>query len=161
MSDQPDSAVEPANPAALRDGRWLAGGIWGALLLTLVTTSGYGIKAFSDGSIASRYIGLPLDGSSEASAKVAAVLGVVLSTAAALLILAAWRAFVRTTNVLISALADSNDDPDEAPVPADWMMTDAKGAVFTAAGEVVQFVGLAWAVMVVTPALLGLSVAFG
>lgn len=161
MSDQPNSEqMEPASPAALRDTRWLAGAIWGALLLALVVTSGYGITSFAQGSISSRYIGLPLSGDDAPSAKVAALAGIVLSAIAALLILAAWRAFAKATNALVGALADASDATDDQPAPGDWIVADPRGVVLTMAGEVVQFVGAAWAVMVVTPAILGLATAF-
>ena len=160
MSDEPTTDSVTVGAAALRDGRWLAGGIWTALLLALITTSGYGIKAFSEGSISARYFGLPSGDNLDTNARVTSILGIVLSAATALLILAGWRAFARVTNILIAALAESSDEPEEAPVPADWLLTDARGVVFSNAGEVVQFVGFAWAVMVVTPALLAIPISF-
>lgn len=161
MSDSPEfENYAPASPAALRDARWLTAAIWGALLLALVVTSGYGITSFAQGSISSRYIGLPLTGGTDPNQKVAAVAGIIMSAAAALLIFAAWRSFAKATNTLVNAIANSSDADDDAPAAADWVATDRNNMLFTVAGEVVQFLGAAWAVMVVTPAVLGLTTAF-
>jgi hypothetical protein len=161
MSDQPDSntGTSSVSAAALRDTRWLAGGIWGGLLLALVVTSVYGINSFTQGSLASRYLGLPLQNASP-NEKVAAAVGMIASGVAALILLAAWRSFATMTNVLVGALAGSSDAADDSPAPADWLLPDVNGGVFTRVGEVVQFVGFAWAVMIATPALLSLATAF-
>ena len=110
MSDQPDSntGTSSVSAAALRDTRWLAGGIWGGLLLALVVTSVYGINSFTQGSLASRYLGLPLQNASP-NEKVAAAVGMIASGVAALILLAAWRSFATMTNVLVGALAGSSD----------------------------------------------------
>jgi hypothetical protein len=161
MSDSPElENYAPASPAALRDARWLTAAIWGALLLALVVTSGYGITSFAQGSISSRYIGLPLTGGSDPNQKVAAVAGIIMSAAAALLIFAAWWSLARATNTLVNAIANSSDAEDDVPAAADWVATRRDNMLFTVAGEVVQFLGAAWAVMVVTPAVLGLTTAF-
>lgn len=149
----------PPSPAVLRDVRWLTVAIWGALLLALVVSSAYGIKTFTEGSIASRYIGIPLNGP-ETNQRLAAVAGSAASVAAALLLFAAWRAFAIATNTLINALATSSDANDDIPAASEWMAESASGPLVSMAGEVVRFLGPAWAVMVVTPAVIGLVTAF-
>jgi hypothetical protein len=160
MTDPTQSQFVPSSPSALRDARWLTGGIWAALLLALVVTSGYGITAFAQGSLSSRYIGLPLTGPADPNAKVGAVVGIVLSVATALLILAAWRSFAKATNSLVTALSEASDAPEELPTAADWLAEPQSQPLISIAGEVVQFLGGAWAVMVVTPAVLGVTTAF-
>ena len=144
----PNEEFAPASPAVLRDVRWLTAAIWGALLIALVVTSGYGITSFAQGSLSSRYIGLPGGDNLE-------------TAVAALLIFAAWTAFAQATNRLVKALADSTDGPDDAPVALDWMADQPGPAAISLAGGVVRFLGAAWAVMVITPAILSLTTAFG
>lgn len=163
MTPPEDQSYEApqASAAVLRDVRWLTAGIWGALLIALVVTSGYGITAFAQGSLSSRYIGLPLSGDSDTNAKAAAVVGILLSAAAAILIFSAWAAFAQATNRLVTALGSATDDEDDAPVVLDWIVDQPGNVVMTLAGGVVRFLGAAWAVMVVTPAVLGRTTAFG
>lgn len=159
--DQKENQLPEASVAALRDVRWLTAAIWGALLIGLVVTSGYGVTAFAQGSLSSRYIGLPLSGDSEPSARVAAVVGILLSGVAAILIFSAWAAFAQATNRMVGSLGNSTDGPDDAPIALDWLVEQPESGVMSLAGGVVRFLGAAWAVMVVTPAVLGLTTAFG
>lgn len=150
-----------ASPAALRDVRWLTAAIWGALLIALVVTSGYGITSFAQGSLSSRYIGLPGGNDLDTNAKATAVAGSVLSAIAALLLFAAWAVFAQATNRLLTALGNSTDSDEDAPVALDWIADSPGSAVMTLAGGVVRFLGAAWAVMVITPAILSVTTAFG
>lgn len=156
----PNEEFAPASPAALRDARWLTAAIWGALLIALVVSSAYGIKTFTEGSIASRYIGIPVNGP-ETNQRLAAIAGSAASAVAALLLFAAWRAFAAATNTLVTALATSSDGDDDTPAASEWVAREASGTLVSMAGEVVRFLGSAWAVMVVTPAVIGLVTAFG
>lgn len=157
----PNEEFAPASPAVLRDVRWLTAAIWGALLIALVVTSGYVITSFAQGSLSSRYIGLPGGDNLETNARSTAAAGSVLSAVAALLIFAAWTAFAQATNRLVKALADSTDGPEDAPVALDWMADQPGPVAISLAGGVVRFLGAAWAVMVITPAILSLTTAFG
>lgn len=163
MTQPGDSNEElaPVSQAALRDVRWLTAAIWGALLLALVVTSGYGITSFAQGSLSSRYIGLPGGEDLDTNAKATAAAGSVLSVVAALLIFAAWAAFAQATNRLVNALGNSTDGEEDAPVALDWVVGQPAGAAKSLAGGVVSFLGAAWAVMVITPAILSLTTAFG
>ncbi len=165
MSDQPDGSGTTATAitgTALRDTRWLAGGIWAGLLGALLVTSITAVDAFTQGSIASRYFAAvsnigPGQGHSDDAL---AVTGLIVSGLAALALFGGWFAFVRATRAMLLAYADAGIGDDEAPAPAEWV-TDESSADSTRTqvlrivpADVVMYIGLAWAVIIVMPAIL-------
>src|SRR5687768_12300988 len=114
MSDQPDSnpGTLSVSPAALRDTRWLAGGIWGGLLLALVVTS-WG--AVTGGGIAGSFgifpfINLGTQDPADANPERVATVGLIVTAIVAALVLFAWTRFAIATMALVSSLSDSSDD---------------------------------------------------
>jgi hypothetical protein len=168
MSDD-DSSPATVGPAAalhLRDSRWLAGAIWAGLLAALLVTSVAAVESFTQGSIASRYftLGNPSFPASDNRDHALAIAGVVMSALAALALLAAWYSFVRTTRSLVLAYADAGASDDEEPAAAEWLMEGAArdgSTVYRAMpSELLLYVGMAWAAIIMTPAVLGAVEAF-
>jgi len=170
-----DTASPPAAraplQAALRDGRWLAGGIWAGVLLALLVTSAVAITAFAEGSLASAstrsfasIAGTPLNNS-----HAVAVAGLCMAGLEALALFTAWTAFVRATRNLVTAYAFDAGEADEAPAAAEWIAdvpySDARPdepepTPKVIIADVIQFVGVAWAIVIVTPAVLLAVTAF-
>jgi hypothetical protein len=154
MSDQPNSnaGTSSVSPAVLRDTRWLAGGIWGALLLALVVTSWGAVTAGGAATSFSflSFINLgasqnPDDMNPDLVATVALVLMAIVS---ALLVLA-WTRFAAATMSLVSSLSDSSDDAEDQPATIYWLPTTPG-----ARSELVDLLGvlgLAWAAIVLRP----------
>lgn len=151
--------IGPASPTALRDARWLAAALWGGLLLALLFTSAKGIESFTQGSITARYFNIELQGRSAPDENSLAVTGLVLSGLTALALLAGWYQFVRATQALLVAYGYSGREGEE-PSPAEWLTTDDGDGNRTMLSDVLQYVGVAWAVMIVTPAILGAARVF-
>ena len=172
-----DTASPPAAraplQAALRDGRWLAGGIWAGVLLALLVTSAVAITAFAEGSLASAstrsfasIAGTPLNNN---NSHAVAVAGLCMAGLEALALFTAWTAFVRATRNLVTAYAFDAGEADEAPAAAEWIAdvpySDARPdepepTPKVIIADVIQFVGVAWAIVIVTPAVLLAVTAF-
>lgn len=149
----------PPSPTALRDMRWLAAVLWGGLLLALLVTSMKAIESYTQGSIATRYIALaPRDGRPP-DQNAMAIAGLVLSGLTALALLGGWRQFVRATMALLIAYGYSGR-PDEEPSPVEWVTADGVNGARTMLSDVLQYVGIAWALIILTPAALAATEAF-
>ena len=153
MSDQPGSTPEliPASPAALRDTRWLAGAIWGGLLLALIVTSW---AAVTGGGIAATFsyfpfISLGNQNPEDMEPELVATVAVVLTAVVAALVVLAWIRFANATLSLVSSLSDSGDDAEDQPATMYWLPT-----VPGQRSELVDLVGLigiAWGTMILRP----------
>ena len=128
-------------------------GALGGLLLALLVTSVKAIESFTQGSIATRYINLGGPNGSSSEDNALAIAGLVLSGLAALTLFAAWYQFVRATTALLVAYGDSGRD-DEMPSPSEWLATNENRTARTMLSDVLQYVGAAWVVIIVTPAVL-------
>lgn len=166
MSDQPSTAspARPVNAQALRDTRWLAAGIWAGLLAALLVTSTAAVEAFTQGSIASRYLTVSNVGDNSSS-NTLAISGLILSGVTAAALLGAWFGFVRATRSLVFAYSDAGSSDDEEPAPSEWVSeapsVDSAAAVFRAVpADLLVFIGVAWVAIVMTPAVLGAVQAF-
>ena len=170
MSDQPSSTVGGAATnsgiqAALRDVRWLSGVVWAGLLGALLVTSIYGIEAFTQGSIATRYFALPSTSAATDSGHALAIAGIVASGLAAAAVAMAWWQFAQATRSLIIAYGAEDGDAEAAPIAAEWITeTPAPagdgGRTRIAIAEILLWVGAAWAVLILTPAFLNLVASF-
>jgi hypothetical protein len=166
MSDEDSSAAThgPAATLHLRDSRWLAGGIWAGLLAALLVTSVAAVESFTQGSIASRYFSFGAVQPGNENEHGLAVAGVIMAGLAALALLAAWYSFVRTTRSLVLAYADAGVSEEEEPAAAEWLMEGAGrdgSTVYRAMpSELLIYVGMAWAAIIMTPAVLGAVEAF-
>ncbi len=169
MSDSPGAPASDAldggeldqhDARALRDVRWLTGIIWAGLLVALLVTSVNAVHAFTQGTLASRVFGpitsFPQDPGD--AARSGALAGLCLSALAALAVLGGWIAFARVTKAVVVALADS--PTPGAAAAAEWLIVseDAEPSLITVArtlaSDVLVFVGAAWLVIIVTPAIL-------
>lgn len=166
MSDQPSPSGTSSGAgahAALLDARWLAGAIWAGLLLALLFTLAQAAPAFTQGGLASVYFGQSLNGQEHNRDNALALTGLILSGGAALALLGGWWGFVRATKALVIGYSYSADEGEE-PMPAEWVLeaagpeTEAEpqaDPTRTMVSDVLQYVGIAWAVIIVTPAVLG------
>ena len=171
MSNQLSSDGTSPGPgalAALRDARWLAGAIWAGLLLALLFTSAQAVNSFTQGGLASRFFVSNMNGMDPSQNHAIALVGLILSGGAALALLGGWWGFVRATRALVVAYSYSADEGEE-PMPAEWVLeaTHAEGEseaqpnpARTMVSDVLQYVGIAWAVIIVTPAVLAAVQAF-
>lgn len=175
MSDEPNStAATTANngdgraagvQAALRDVRWLSGLVWAGLLAALLVTSTYGIEAFTQGSIATRYFALPTTATVPDSGHALAIGGIVASGLAAAAIVMAWWQFAQATRALIVAYGAEDGEAETLPIAAEWV-TETPAATGdgvrtrVALVDVLLWVGAAWAVLILTPAFLNLVASF-
>lgn len=172
MSDQPTSnppgirtGVTSGIQAALRDVRWLSGLVWAGLLGALLVTSIYGIEAFTQGSIATRYFALPTNATVADSGHALAIGGIVASGLAAAAIVMAWWQFAQATRSLIVAYGAEDGDMEAAPIAAEWI-TEAPAPAGDgsrtriAVADILLWVGAAWAVLILTPAFLNLVASF-
>ena len=171
MSDQPSpggTSPGAGTLAALRDARWLAGAVWAGLLLSLLFTSAQAVTSFTQGGLTSRFFVPTMNGQDPGQNHAIAVAGLILSGGAALALLGGWWGFVRATKALVVAYSYSADE-GEGPIPAEWVVEAAQaegdaGAqpdpTRTMVSDVLQYVGVAWAVIIVTPAVLAAVQAF-
>ena len=171
MSDQPASSgttLVPRALAALRDARWLAGAIWAGLLVALLFTSSHAVTSFTQGGIATVYFGQSLDSMDRPDNHALATAGLILSGGAALALLGGWWGFVRATKALVIGYSYSADEGEE-PMPAEWVLEAAQpeddsepqpDPTRTMVSDVLQYVGIAWVVIIMTPAVLGAVRAF-
>ena len=150
MSDEPEpTTVGPSSPAALRDTRWLSGGIWAAVLVALLVSSraglgaGIGVFDFSTLSLIA-YDGLER---SDPNRELAASAALIFTLGIALALVVAWWAFARATQALVAALSDSTGEED-APVPGIWLI-EGKGR--SPLSELATYLGIAWALIVLRP----------
>jgi hypothetical protein len=153
MTDQPDPEPEIVNstPAALRDTRWLAGGIWGGLLLALVVTS-WG--AVTGGGIAGSFgifpfINLGTQDPADANPERVATVGLIVTAIVAALVLFAWTRFAIATMALVSSLSDSSDDAEDQPATIYWL--PATPGARSELVDLLGLVGLAWAAIILRP----------
>jgi hypothetical protein len=165
MSDQPATNGTNSGPgalAALRDARWLAGAIWVGLLLALLFTSSHAVSAFTQGGLATAYFGQSMSGEDHDRNNAIAMVGLTLSGGAALALLGGWWGFVRATKALVIGYSYSADEGED-PMPAEWVLEaspaedDAEAQpdpTRTMVSDVLQYVGIAWAVIIMTPAVL-------
>jgi hypothetical protein len=169
MSDTSTSTATGDNAstgiqAALRDVRWLSGLIWLGLLAALLVTSSYGITAFTQGSIATRYF--PANGLGDPDAKGRiAIAGLVASGLAAAAIVMAWFQFVRATRALIVAYGPEDGDPATSLVAAEWISDETpegrSARTRIPVGDALLYIGASWAVLIVMPAFLNAVASFG
>ena len=171
MSDQPSPSGTNSGAeaiAALRDARWLAGAIWAGLLLALLFTSAQAAPAFTQGGLASRFFVSNMNGMDPSQNHAIAVAGLILSGGAALALLGGWWGFVRATKALVIGYSYSADEGED-PIPAEWVLEEARAEgdaeaqpnpTRTMVSDVLQYVGVAWAVIIVTPAVLAAVQAF-
>ncbi|MGH2633787.1 MAG: hypothetical protein ACRDG3_10295 [Tepidiformaceae bacterium] len=147
---------------ALRDVRWLAGGIWVGILAALLVTSAVSITVLAQGSL------LTFSAGSD-NAHAVAIAAVLLAVLEAMALFLAWTAFVRATRNLVTAYAYDAGEADEAPAAAEWitdmMYADADPndpplAPRMIIADVVQFIGVAWVVLILTPAVMLAVTAF-
>lgn len=146
---------------ALRDVRWLSVVIWAGMLAALLVTSTYGIEAFTQGSIATRYFLLPTNPGSTGSTHAIAIAGLIASALAAVAIAVAWWQFAQATRSLIIAYGAEDGDIEAPPIAAEWIGEPPEGApdgtkARVAVVEVMLWVGAAWAVLILTPAFLNI-----
>ena len=149
---------------ALRDVRWLAGGIWAAVLVALLVTSAVAITAFTQGSLLtfSARSFTSIAGNQGTNGHAVAIAALCLAALEALALFTAWTAFVRATRNLVTAYAYDAGEADEAPAAAEWitdvMYVDSDPndppAPRMIIADVVQFIGVAWAILIVTPAVM-------
>ncbi len=171
MSDEPTSTAHEASARtdagireALRDVRWLSGLVWAGLLGALLVTSIYGIEAFTQGSIATRYFALPTSATSD-STHTTAIAGMVASALAAAAVVMGWWQFAQATRVLIVAYGAEDGDEEALPIAAEWVTetpAPSGDGIQTRVGvvDVLLWVGAAWAVLILTPAFLNLVASF-
>ena len=151
MSDQPEpTTIGPSSPAALRDTRWLSGGIWAAVLVALLVSSraglGAGIGVFDFGTLSLvAYSGVER---SDPNRELAASAALILTVGIALSLVVAWWAFARATQALVAALSDSTDGDEDVPVPGIWLI-EGKGR--SPLSELATYLGIAWALIVLRP----------
>ncbi|MBA4179433.1 MAG: hypothetical protein C0506_02495 [Anaerolinea sp.] len=155
----PNEDLGPPSPAALRDMRWLAAVLWSGLLLALLFTSVKAMESYTQGTIATRYFGVGPQADEGSDPETLAIAGLALSGLAALAIVTGWYQFVRATKALLVAYGYSGR-ADEEPSPNEWVTEDDKQGSRTMLSDVLQYVGLAWAVIIVTPAALAAVQAF-
>jgi hypothetical protein len=162
MTDQRDPEPEIVNstPAALRDTRWLAGGIWGAILLTLLVSSWAAVSggAIGGAGLFFPYLGLGLDSNNgEADPELVASFALIITIALAGVLLFAWWRFATATRQLLAGISDVSDHPNADPAPAYWL-----GGSNAARSELVDLfpaLGVAWALIVIRPvAVLALQI---
>ena len=172
MSEQSSSRTNapstPPHPAsfqiALRDVRWLAGGVWLGVLVALLVTSAVAITAFTQGSLvtfSSRSF-TSINGSQPNDGHAIAIAALLLAILEAMALFIAWTAFVRATRNLVTAYAFDAGEADEAPAAAEWitevMYVDSDPndppAPRMIIADVVQFIGAAWVILIVTPAVM-------
>lgn len=154
MSEQPESggSLLPASAAALRDTRWLGGAIWGAELIALlisswaaqrVLTSPYDVGFFA--------VYNPGNGEYDPDRKLIAAAVLIITAGIAVVLVAAWWAFAKATHALIAALSDSSDTEEDAPVPGIWI---AAGTGRSPLSDAASYLGVAWALIIVRPAVI-------
>src|SRR5687768_2957040 len=136
MTDQPDPEPEIVNstPAALRDTRWIAGGIWGAALLALLVSSWAAVSggAIGGAGLFFPYLGLGLDSNNgDADPELVASFALIITIALAGVLAFAWWRFATATRQLLAASPTFRTTPmpirrpltgSEAPTPpaANW-----------------------------------------
>ena len=159
----------PPHPAsfqtALRDVRWLAGGVWAGVLVALLVTSAVAITAFTQGSLltfSARSFTSIAGNQGTSNGHAIAIAALLLAILEAMALFIAWTAFVRATRNLVTAYAYDAGEADEAPAAAEWitevMYVDSDPndppAPRMIIADVVQFIGAAWVVLIVTPAVM-------
>lgn len=156
MSQEPEPP--PASPAALRDGRRVAVGMWAAMLLTLLVTSWAGLGTSINGNGLNESIvtylsialsGAPKDGVPETIAIVA--LAVTFAIAGVLLL--GWLRFAQATRQMLDGLDDASDDADAVPVTSYWLPADDSSR--SELLDLLAYVGAAWSLIILRPAILG------
>lgn len=134
--------------------RWLAAVLWGGLLLALLFTSMNAVESYTEGTIATRYLAMFSQVMEEPHERTVAVTGIALSSLAALAVVGGWFQFVRATKALLVDYGYSGR-ADEEPSPNGWVTDDDTRGGRTMLSDVLKYVGMAWAVIIMTPAILG------
>ncbi len=148
---EPESEILNSTPAALRDTRWLAGGIWAAVLLALLVTSwaAVGAGAIGGAGLFFPYLGIGLDSSSnEADPELVASFGLIITIALAGVLAYAWWRFATATRQLLEGISDVSDHPNADPAPAYWL---ASGNARSELIDLFPALGVAWALTVIRP----------
>ena len=160
MSEHPESGegMLPASAAALRDTRWLAGAIWAAELLALLVTS-WAAQRVATSPYDLNFLSVLSSGSGQYNPdhKLIAATALVVTAGIAVMLVAAWWAFAKATHALIAALSDSSDTEEDAPVPGIWI---APGAGRSPLSDAASYVGIAWALIILRPAVIAVIQAF-
>ncbi|MGE3073703.1 MAG: hypothetical protein AB7N24_06390 [Dehalococcoidia bacterium] len=154
MSDSPNSndGLLPASAAALRDTRWLGGGIWGAALIALLVTSWASQRVLSSPyDVGFFAVFNQNNGQYDPNQKLVAATALIITAGIAVTLVAAWWAFARATHALIAALADSNDSEEDAPVTGIWIIP---GTGRSPLSDAASYLGVAWALIIVRPAVI-------
>jgi hypothetical protein len=152
VSDQPNIEPQPPSAAALRDTRWLAGGMWGALLLALLVTSWAALRTGGSAIDLSLFsVFFFGDQASDPNRDLAAAASLVITAAIALALVAAWWIFARATQGLLAALADASDGNDDEATPGIWLVEDGRRSPLSDLGT---YFGVTWALIIMRPAVI-------
>ena len=153
MTDKPESEPQIVNstPAALRDTRWLAGGIWGAVLLALLVSSWAAVSGGATGGagLFFPYLGLGLENNGDANPELVASVALIITIALAGVLAFAWWRFATVTRQLLNGISDVSDHPNADPAPTFWL-----AGPNPARSELVDLfpaLGVAWALLVIRP----------
>jgi hypothetical protein len=160
MSEQSEPTEDflPASAAALRDTRWLAGAIWGGALLTLLVTS-WAAQRLASGPYDLTFLSAiySSSGQFDPDRKLTTAAMLIITAGIAVVLVAAWWAFAKATHGLIAALSDSSDTAEDAPVPGIWIV---HGGGRSPLSDVASYIGVAWALIILRPVVLGTIQAF-
>lgn len=133
--------------------------------MALLVTSAVSITAFTQGGLLtfSARGFASIAGTRPNNGHAVAIAALLLAALEAMALFLAWTAFVRATRNLVTAYAYDAGEADEAPAAAEWITEvvyaepspdDPPLAPRMIIADVVQFIGVAWAVLIFTPAVM-------
>jgi hypothetical protein len=164
MGDSQTSDRRPMPAGALRDGRWIAIIFWAGMLVALLLTSAGAVTSLVQGGLYSRSFTIGTNSAADAQhqAEVISILSLIIEAGIGVILLAAWVEFVGATTSLIEAYVGETGDDDELPMAADRLGDEPETRLRTptVVGNVLLYIGIAWAVIVVGPGALAVAAAF-